>query len=121
MLRLFVAHAGEDAAHVREAFDDAGQGVIGVDLVFEIDIAGVLDLEEGLEDGANRHDAFAHGDLGFAAGGIGEVLDVEVVEARAGGVDGGDNVGACAYGVAEVDAQADARVEILDCGEDVEG
>ena len=46
---------------------------------------------------------------------------MEVVEAGAGGVDGGDDVGACAHGVAEVDAEADAGVHVLDGGEDVEG
>jgi hypothetical protein len=92
-----------------------------VDFVFQIDVAGVVDIQKRLEDGADGHDSLAHGDLGLAAGGIGEVLDVEVVEARAGGVDGGDHVGAGADGVAEVDAEADARIHVLDGGEHVEG
>ena len=84
-------------------------------------LPGYCDVDERLEDGADGHDSLAHGDLGLAAGGVGEVLDVEVVEARAGGVDGGDDVGTGAHGVAEVDAEADARVQVLDRGEDVEG
>ena len=92
-----------------------------MDLVFEVDEAGVLDVDEGLEDFADGYDAFADGDLAFAAGEVGEVLDVHVVEARACGVDGVDEVGVGAGGVAYVDAEADARVEILDGLEHVEG
>ena len=118
---LLVAHAGEDAAHVGEALEDARHGVFGVNLVFEIDVAGVANVDERLEDGADGHDALADGNLRFLGSGVGEILDMDVVEARAGGVDGGDDVGSGAQGVAEVDAEADARVQILDGGEDVEG
>ena len=61
-----VAHAGEDAAHVGEALDDAGHGVVAVNLVLQIDEAGVLDVDERLEDFADGQDAFADGDLAFA-------------------------------------------------------
>ena len=81
---LLQAHAGQDAAHVGEAFDDAGHGVVGVDLVFEVDVAGIVNLHERLEDGADRHDAFSDGDLRFLGSSVGEVLDMDVVEAGAG-------------------------------------
>ena len=46
---------------------------------------------------------------------------MHVVEARAGGVNRVDEVGVGAGGVAYVDAEADARIEILDGLEHVEG
>ena len=63
----FVAHAGEHSAHVGEARDDAGHRVVAVDLVFEIDEAWVVGVDEGLEDFADGHDAVADGDLAFFA------------------------------------------------------
>ena len=54
------------------------------------------------------------------AGEVGQVLHVHVVEARAGGVDGLDQVGVGARGVADIDAESDARIEILDGFEHVE-
>ena len=55
----------EHAAHVGEALDDAGHGIVGVNFVFEIDEALVVDVDERLEDLAEGHDAFADGDLAF--------------------------------------------------------
>ena len=54
-------------------------------------------------------------------GGVGEILDMEVAEAGAGGVDGRNDVGSSAQGVAEVDAEVMRLVQILHRGEDVEG
>jgi len=113
----FVAHSGEDAAHVGEAFDDAGHGVVGEDFVLKIDVAGVLDGDEGFEDLQNGHDAGTDGDLTVSGIGLGEVLHVHVEEAGAGFMDGVDYVGSGAHGVAYVDAAAHAWVQALHCGE----
>jgi len=114
----FVAHAGEDAAHVGEAFDDAGHGVVGEDLVLKIDIAGVLDGDEGFEYLGDGHDARADGYLAVLGVGSGKVFHVHVEEAGAGFVDGVDYVGSGAHGVADVDAAAHAWIHALHCSED---
>ena len=82
-----------------------------MDFVFEVDEALVAGGDEGFEDLADGEDAFAYGYLAFFGGGVGEVFDVDVEEARADGVDGLGEVGAGAGGVADVDAAADAGVE----------
>jgi hypothetical protein len=116
-----VAHPCKDSAHVGEALDDAGHGVLRDYLVFEVDVARILDGDQRLEDSTYRHDAFADSDLGFAAVGVGKVLDMEIEEAWAGGVDRSYDVSPRTDGVAEVDAEADARVHLRDSFEDVEG
>ena len=58
-----VAHAGKDAPHVGVALRHAGHGIVGVDLVFEVDEARVFLRDECLEDGADGHFAVANSDL----------------------------------------------------------
>src|SRR5271165_3395055 len=89
-----IPHACQYAAHVGEALDDSGHGVVAVDFVFEIDVALVVDGNQCLEDGVDRHDAIANRDLALLAVEVGEVLHVHVEEARADLLDGGDHVGA---------------------------
>src|SRR5882724_4492580 len=57
------AQAGQHAAHVGEAADDAGNGIVGENFVFEIDEALVADFAQRLENFGYRHFAVAHGDL----------------------------------------------------------
>src|ERR1039457_298969 len=76
--------AGQDAAHVEHGAQHAGQRVLGVDLVFQVDPALVIHLLELLENGGERHDALAHVALALPASEVAQVLDVNVDKAPAG-------------------------------------
>lgn len=116
-----VAHSADDATHVGETGDDSGHGVVGVDFVLEIDVAGVADCCERPEDFAHGHEAVTNSYLAGFVVEVREVFHVHIEEARAGGMYGLDNVSPGADGVPDVDAAAQARVEILDSFEGVEG
>ena len=116
-----VAHAGQNATHVREAGDDAGHWIVAVYLVFQIDKALVPDGDESFKNIPDWHDAFADGNLTILVGETGQILEVHVVEARPGGVNRLDQIGAGAGRVAHIDAASDARVQILDRLQHVEG
>ncbi len=85
-----------------------------MDFVFQVDVAGVLNSDEGLEDFAYGHDAGADGHLAFFAVSLCEVFHVDVEEARANLLDSVNYVCAGAHGVAHVNAAAHAGVHVFD-------
>src|ERR1035437_1932681 len=109
-----VPHAGQHAAHVGDAGDDAGHRVVAMNLVLQVNPARVFRFDQGFKYGSDGHDAFAYGYLALLGGEDGEVLYVHVVEARAGGVNGLDHIRACADRVAHVDAEDKAWFDALD-------
>jgi len=119
-LRL-VAHSHQYAAHVGEALDDTRHGVVGKDLVFQVDVAGITYVDECLKDAAYRHDAITYGNLAVFFCSVGEVLHVDVEESWAGFANRYYDVGSGAHRVTHVDAAADARIHVADCGEDIQG
>src|SRR5205823_6843285 len=62
--------AGEHAAHVAERALHAWKGVLGVDLILQVDAALVVHLLQLFEDGGEGHVAVADIDLAFLHGEI---------------------------------------------------
>jgi len=106
--------AGAYATHGCEALLYAGQGIVRVYLVFEVDETGIADLFERLEDVGDRQLSSSDCDLAFFACRVGEVFEVYVVQARAYLADGAWDVCSGTRGMAHVDTAADPRVEVLD-------
>lgn len=77
--------------------------------------------DEGLEDIADGHDAFADRNLALFVLKAGEVFDVHVEESRSDGLDGMDRINAGAGTVADIDTAADARIHVFDGLQDIEG
>jgi hypothetical protein len=78
--------------------------------VLEADVVGVLDVHQRLEDAADVEVAAAELDFGAALLGVGDVLQVHVVEPLAGSRGSTWRRSLSRLGgVADVDAQADAR------------
>ena len=45
-LSAAAGEAGHNPAHVPEALNNAGHRVVGIDLVFQIDVSGILDVDD---------------------------------------------------------------------------
>src|SRR5438132_1995859 len=75
---------GQNAAHIAEGPLHAGQRVLGVDLIFQVDAALVIHFLELLENGREWQVAVAHIALACLFGEVAQILYVHVKEARAG-------------------------------------
>ncbi len=69
-----IAHSGEHAAHIGEAFDHPGHRVVTVDLILQVYVALVFDGDERLKDGADRHFSVPYRHLALFDLQVGEVL-----------------------------------------------
>src|SRR6185436_9275311 len=98
-------------AHDREALLHVGDRVLLVQLVLDREDARELDLLEGLQDADDVQLALAQDVLRLR---VGEVLQVDVVDARAQRLDPVDRVLAGPEHVAGVDARADLDGPLLD-------
>src|SRR5450432_266120 len=119
--RLRRGQAGQNTAHIAHGAQRAGEWILPVDLVFQVHAALEIHFLELLEDGRERHDAFAAvalaGDGLVARGAVlkeAQILDVQLEEALAGEGNALDNIDAGTGGVADIDAEADERVHIPD-------
>src|ERR1700722_17532465 len=101
-----IAHAAKHAAHVSERLDDAGHRIVAMDLIFKIDEALVIGLDERRKHLAEGELALAHSNLAILVVEVSEVFGMHVEEARPNLVNGLNNVGAGSDSVANVDAAA---------------
>src|SRR5579859_5836442 len=109
-----VTHARQNAAHERNAFNHSRHRIVAVNLVLKIDKPFVASCDQCFEDLAYRHLALTNIYLAFLALEVCEVFDVHVKEPRAYIANGLDDIGAGAHCVPDIDAAADARIELFD-------
>lgn len=109
-----IPEAGEHSAHIGKAGNDPGHRVFGKDFVLKVDEAFVVNCDEGFENPADWHDAFAYGDLILLAVEVGEIFHVAIEKTWSRLADGLDDIGAGPYGVAYVDATTHGRIQVFD-------
>src|SRR5580700_902498 len=113
-------HAGKNAAHVGKALRNTWHRIVSVDLVFEVDPPPVANGDERKKDVVDRHDALADSDLAVYARKVGKVLHVDVEDAGTDGAYRLRHISARPRSVSNVNATADARVQIANVFENVE-
>src|ERR1035437_8170582 len=62
-----VSHPGQNSAHIAKALNHARHRIVAMNLVFQIHEARILDVDQRLENIADRQDPFADSHLAFAA------------------------------------------------------
>jgi hypothetical protein len=105
--------AGLDAAHIREAGDNAGHGIVGMNFILQIHEAWVLDRDEGFKHFPHGHRALAHSDLALFVFKVGKILHVHVEQSGTCFVNCLCDIGAGANSMPDVDAASDAGIHLL--------
>src|SRR5579883_91223 len=115
-----IAHSGEHAAHIGEAFDHPGHRVVTVDLILQVYVALVFDGDERLKDGADRHFSVPYRHLALFDLQVGEVFHVNVKYPGSYFADGLDRVSPGTGTVAYINTAAHTRIHVSDGLQNIE-